>query len=363
VWFPGGIVIGGLAAFFLGQVEAGFWEGFPLACWQTKLALVFVPTLIYGVLFTGQSFPATERVQSGLSAGDMFKATFFRPLFLVLFFCMGITASLELGPGRWMETVMGKTMEITFSMENAGILILVFGSTLMAVLRFFAGPVVHKLSPTGLLVLSVILSGLGLFMLSYASGPIAIIASATVFYVGVCYFWPTMLGVTSERVPKGGALALGLMGGWGMAVVGIITVPVMGWIIDVYGHEKIPFQEAKTCIQQAAELLPQVLESEGEKADRAIEPAIELVNEVNTSIEEKGLLPEVQTAKALRSISKYAADSEAGGKAEELVKRADEYGAPFSFRWVACSAAVLILLFGGMYLRDRAKGGYQAEKI
>jgi len=362
VWFPGGIVIGGLLAFAIDQLDPTFWEGLPMAAWQVKLGFVFVPTVIYGILFTGQKSPATERVQSSLTFGDMVKATLCRPLFIVLFLCMGITASIELGPGRWMGEVMGKVMG-EFAGENAGILVLVYGSTLMAVLRFFAGPVVHKLSPTGLLVSSAILSGVGLAVLTYASGALAIFGAATLFYVGICYFWPTMLGVTSERVPKGGALALGLMGGWGMAVVGLVTVPIMGWITDMYGHEKIPLAQASTCIQQATEEMPRFKETGDAEAVRNIDQAIERINEVNDRILSDGALPEIDTAKALRGVAKYLAHTDAGKQAEELLAPADDHGGIISFRWIASSSIFLILIFGFLYLRDRARGGYKAEDI
>lgn len=362
VWFPGGIVIGGLLAFAVDQLDPSVWEGMAFSAWQVKLGFVFVPTIIYGILFTGQKFPATERVQSNLTFGDMVRATAFRPLFIVLFICMGITASIELGPGRWMGEVMGKVMG-EFAGENAGILVLVYGSTLMAVLRFFAGPVVHRLSPTGLLVSSAILSGVGLAVLTYATGALAIFGAATIFYVGICYFWPTMLGVTSERVPKGGALALGLMGGWGMAVVGLVTVPIMGWITDLYGHEKIPVVQATACIEQAATEMPEFKKTGDAEATRNIDQAIDKVIEVNGLIKADGDLPKIETSKALRGVAKYLAHTDTGKQAESLLAPADDHGGIISFRWIASSSILLILVFGFLYLRDRARGGYKAEDI
>jgi fucose permease len=350
VWFPGGMVIGGLFAFFISKISPDFWTDISLAAWQVKLALVLVPTLIYGVVFTGQKFPVTERVQAGLSFGHMARETFMRPLFLILFVCMGITASLELGPGRWMGEVMNKVM--SFAGDGAGILVLVYGSLIMAVLRFFAGPVVHKLSPTGLLVCSAVLAGSGLVMLSYAEHVIAIFASATIFYVGVCYFWPTMLGVTSERVPKGGALALGLMGGWGMAIVGLVAIPAMGMIVDITGYSKLSFEKTKICISQTIE---QSLPLEEKEA--------ELIKQVNQQIKTSGVLPKKDTAKALRMIIKYVPDKDLGKQAKAIIAPADDYGGPMSFRMVSPLAIVLVIVFGIMYACDRARGGYKIEKI
>ncbi|MFH1999543.1 MAG: MFS transporter [Planctomycetota bacterium] len=361
VWFPGGIVIGGLLAFGISMLDPAIWDSLPLAAWQAKLSLILVPTVIYGVLFTGQKFPVTERVQSGVSFGGMVQATLFRPLFLVLFLCMGLTASIELGPNRWMGEVMGTVME-SFGGEHAGILVLVYGSGLMAILRFFAGPVVHRLSPTGLLVFSAVFSGVGLLCLTYTSGALAIFLSATVFYVGVCYFWPTMLGVASERVPKGGALALGLLGGWGMAVVGLVTVPVMGMIVDHYGHDMLPYEKSRICIEQGVELLPKVKESLDAGANLNIDEAIALIQAVSNDIKRDNALPK-DTAKALRSITRYAGNSEAGTKAQAIITPADDYGGLVSFRWVSALSIFLVLCFGFLYIKDRARGGYKIEKI
>ncbi|HUT24521.1 MAG TPA: hypothetical protein VM492_09285, partial [Sumerlaeia bacterium] len=368
VWFPGGIVIGGLLAFGIDKLGAGFWEGMPLAAWQAKIALVLIPTIIYGILFTGQEFPLTERVQSGLSFGDMVRETVLRPLFIVLFICMAVTASLELGPNRWMGAVMTSAVAAAWEGlgDGAGILVLVYGSGLMAVLRFFAGPVVHKLSPTGLLVCSAVLSGVGLMALTFAQGLFLIFVAATIFYLGVCYFWPTMLGVASERVPKGGSLALALLGGWGMAVVGWVTVPVMGAITDHVGHSRLDVQQTVACVRQGAELLPAIRERlnadpEGnEKAIKRIDEAIKLVAEVNAAGED---LSPGKTAKALRSIAVHAPESEAGKRVPGLMKPADDHGGLVSFRVVACLSIVIIVVFGILYGQDRARGGYKIEKI
>lgn len=200
VWFPGGIVIGAVICFVLDKVG--------ITDWRVKVALILLPTIVYGILFTGQKFPATERVQSGITFGGMVTGALLRPLFLILLLCMCITASLELGPGRWVSAVLEAG-------GIAGILVFAYINGLMAILRFFAGAVVHRVSPTGILVCSAILAGIGLYWFSFAESTPMAFASATVFAVGVCYFWPTMLGVVSERVPQSGALGLALMGGMG----------------------------------------------------------------------------------------------------------------------------------------------------
>ena len=354
MWFPGGIVIGGLWAFFLNKLSPDLWTRLPVVAWQVKIALVLLPAILYGIIFTGQKFPATERVQSGHSFRDMVTGTLGRPLFWVLFICMSLTASMELGPGRWMGTVMKSTMESTFGLSDAGILVLVYGSGLMAILRFFAGPVVHKLSDLGLLLTSAILGGLGLLWLTYAGQSWQVILAATMFYCGVCYFWPTMLGVTAERVPQGGALALGLLGGWGMMVVGLITTPAMGWVMDYYGHDKLPLAQTQIVVQQAVTILPEIAAAtEDEVLQDKIQEATRLVTQVQQQIAATQALPPVETAKALREITFFAPNQPLGQEAKTLVMPADEYGGLMSYRWIAAMSVILILVFGTLALKDR----------
>ena len=212
VWFPGGIVIGGLVAYALTLLHLG---------WHVKMGFILVPTVLYGLLFLGQEFPATERVQQGVSTAAMYKAVA-RPLFLVLVFCMILTASTELATNQWIAYILSNTARLA----AGGILVLVWINGLMAVGRWFAGPLVHRISPIGLLIGSATMSAIGLVGLSLADSPPTAIAAATVFAIGICYFWPTMLGVTSERFPEGGALALAIVGG-----VGTLSAAIFTWIL------------------------------------------------------------------------------------------------------------------------------------
>src|SRR2546428_3712362 len=141
-------------------------------------------------MILGQKFPATERVTAGVSTSEMF-GELFRPMFLLWFACMWLTAATELGPDQWVSSVMSQVAHMQ------GVLILAYTAGIMFVLRFFAGPLAHRLSPLGLLTLCAILSAVGLFALSHADTPVLAFAAATVFGVGVSYFWPTMLGATS----------------------------------------------------------------------------------------------------------------------------------------------------------------------
>jgi MFS family permease len=213
MWFPSGIVIGGLLVYFLNKFGIG-WR------WQT--AAMLIPTLGYGFMFLGKKFPATERVATGATYKDMLKACI-SPLFLFMVFCMLFTAATELGTNQWIAALLE-------SVEAPGILLLVWVSAIMALARLVAGPVVHKLSGIGVLLFSAVFAGIGLWLLSISTGWWTF-AAAAVFALGVAYFWPNMLGVVAERVPTSGALGLAIMGGVGF-LGGAIAQPLLGHIYD-----------------------------------------------------------------------------------------------------------------------------------
>lgn len=341
VWFPGGIVLGGLAAYGLDAAGVG--------AWQIKLMLILIPTLIYGVLLLRQPFPATEGVAAGVSVRESFKAAFTTPFMWVMLIAMAMTASVELGPNRWVPAVLEAG-------GMPGILVLVWISGLMAVLRFKAGPVVKRLSPTGILLTSAIVSGLGLLGLyRWGSGAMAFVA-ATVFAVGVCYFWPTMLGVVSERVPRSGALGLGLMGAVGMATVGLVTAPQMGRIADIYAHDRIPAAEAAALFEDAVRVMK---DEPDEDAYSAARDAAHVVHAYRVD----GNMPSPATANALRAIIGADADPDLSSRAQAILGPADNYGGRISFIYVLPLCVILILIFGGMYWHDRRSGGYTTSDI
>lgn len=210
VWFPGGITLGGLISYlFLDKLHLD---------WHILIATLFIPAIIYGYLFFKLDFPQTERVTKGVSTGKMF-ASCLNPLFIVMLLCMFLTAATELGTNTWIVALLQGA-------GVSGILVLVFINGLMALGRSFAGPVVHRLNPNGMLIFSALLSGIGLMLLSVATG-YAAFGAAFIFAAGICFFWPTMLGFVSEYLPNTGALGLSLMGGAGMFSTSLI-IPMMG---------------------------------------------------------------------------------------------------------------------------------------
>lgn len=341
VWFPGGVVIGGLAAFALDSVG--------VTSWQVKIALILVPTLAYGWLILREPFPQTEGVDAGVSMDEMFRAAFKTPFMWVMLAAMAMTASVELGPNRWVPAVLEAG-------GIAGILVLVWINGLMAVMRFGAGAVVGRVAPTGLLLASAVVSGVGLLALSFVSGTGATFAAATVFALGVCYFWPTMLGVVSERVPRSGALGLGLMGTVGMATVGLVTSPGMGSIADRYAHTQIPTEETVALFQQAG--MPLLMET---SVDAVV--ALEATADALEQFESTGELPSPETANALRALVASEVDADMVAQAQAILSPADNYGGKISFRYVVPLCVILVGIFGALYVRDQQAGGYRVETI
>jgi MFS family permease len=280
-WWPGGLVIGGLLGVALSNMGIG---------WQVKLSLVAIPGLAVVLLSLGVSYPPTERKAAGISTAEMFRELA-NPIFIVLFCSMFLTAASELAPGQWVDLALTRTVHMP------GILLLVYVSGLMFLMRFFAGPLAHKLSPIGLLWVSCLMASLGLVSLSVANSPVTGLLAATVWGTGVCYMWPTMLATASERFPRGGALLMGLMGTAGMLSIQFV-LPMMGQIFDT-----------------------QKVELAGGPAAFAALPA--------------------------------------GPEMERVLGMA----AQTSFRYVAILPALLLIVFGAIWLYDRSKGGFKATKI
>ena len=269
--WPGGIVLGGMIALLMGEGTR----------WEYKIALIFVPAITYGILMFFRKFPINERVQAGVSYKEMLQEvgaigalaivsmivfqlgapTLFnwsltlkiilvlgvsvlfglytkslgQPLFIILLLIMIPLATTELGTDSWITDLMTPAMS-DLGMQAGWVL--VYTSAIMFVLRFFAGPLVHKFSPLGLLAICSVIAAIGLYLLSASAG-VMILVAATIYGLGKTFFWPTMLGVVAERFPKGGALTLNITGGMGMIAAGVIGAGVLGFIQDKSVDSKI----------------------------------------------------------------------------------------------------------------------------
>jgi MFS family permease len=279
-WWPGGIIIGGLIGLAMGRLGLS---------WRLKFAVVLIPALAILALLVGSKFPKTERAAAGIPARETFKQAI-RPAFLIWFLSMFLTAAAELAPGQWVNMALTRTVHIE------GIWLLIYVSGLMFVMRHFAGTMVHKLSSVGLLWFSCLFASLGLLALSVANSPVMGFLAATVWGVGVCYMWPTMLAAAAERFPRGGALVMGLIGFAGCCSI-YFVLPQMGAIFDA------------TKVKAAG----------GEEAFKQL------------------------TGDALNAVLVQASTA--------------------SFRVVAAAPAVLLIVFGAIWLSDRAKGGFKPERL
>lgn len=221
LWFPGGIVIGTLVVLAFNKMGLG---------WKVQVATMLIPTLIYGYLFSRLKFPVTERIAAGVSTGDMYRSLL-NPLFIFMMVCMFGTAITELFTNQWIDVLLR-------NVTSNAILILTLTTGVMVIGRGLAEPVVHRLSPQGVLLLSSVFAALGIYLLGHTSGNM-IFVGALIFGVGVCYFWPTMLGFVSENLPRTGAVGLNFMGGAGMFAVSVYMM-FIGGHYDTLLAQKLP---------------------------------------------------------------------------------------------------------------------------
>jgi len=221
MWFPGGIVLGSLISLLMTNMGAS---------WQTQMWVIMVPTILYAIIFYGKAFPKPKQ-ESATSLSNNFKAMY-SPIFIFLFCCMALTAISEFGPQQWVGIIMANS-------GASPMLVLALVTGVMAVGRYFGGPVVKVLGQTGVLLFSAIFATIGVYLFSVATGGMVYLA-AILFAVGVCYFWPTMIATTAQRVPLSGAIGMSVIGGVGMFSTSIFQ-PIIGRWID----------SSKAAVQQA----------------------------------------------------------------------------------------------------------------
>ncbi|WP_083421862.1 MFS transporter [Arsenicibacter rosenii] len=281
MWFPGGIVLGSLISLFMGP------ENLNLP-WQAQIWIIMVPTIVYAFLFFGQTFPSAnaatstqQLTSSGIAKGALILAAacfmlklandfdwislsdtlrlttnvvalvsalvgvylYFGGLFLFMFCCMAFTAISEFGPQQWVGLIMSKS-------GAQPLIILALTTGIMAVGRFFGGPIIHKLDQTGVLLGGSVFATIGIYLFSTQTGAMAYVA-AIFFAVGVCYFWPTMVGFVAERIPASGALGMSIIGGVGMFSTSIFQPIIGGWI-DAERAEKATTGLAGDALELAA---------------------------------------------------------------------------------------------------------------
>lgn len=322
--WPGGLVIGGLITVAMADTAAS-------GDWRLVLGIVAVPAVVFFLMLITVKFPVQEREEAGVSYREMlaqfggfgalvgFGLIFWQlgeefswswgwslaftlvtvvvfsiytrslgsPIMAFLIIIMIPLATTEIGTDGWISNLMEEPMKALG--YNAG-WVLIYTSAIMMVLRFFAGPIVHKLSPIGLLIVSSVLAIAGLFALSKtgSSGLFFIFAAATLYGFGKTFFWPTMLGITSEQCPKGGSLSLNAISGIAMIAVGVVGFPFIGFVQDNTASAELTANApatAKIVLEEKAlfgihdytaidpEKTPAAVAQQGEEASRALETA------------------------------------------------------------------------------------------
>jgi MFS family permease len=325
--WPGGLVLGGLLFMLLGDLN-----------WKWQIGLYLIPTAVYGFLMLGQKFPVQERVASGVSYREMLQEfgwgscfivcffvvfafdsvfaslgvytgtiswamamvlaaiptiifaaiyrSFGRPMFVFLLLVMVLLATTELGVDSWITNLMTPVLA-QFS-QYGGLMLLIYTSFIMFVLRFFAGPIVHRISPLGLLATCAALASIGLFWIANAGAAAGMIfAAGTLYGIGKTFFWPTTLGVVTEQFPRGGAMTINAIAGVGMISVGVLGGPILGAIQDNALDERLraadPAIHARVAGEPATAYLMRYQPVDRSKVSQLPEAARQVVDDITTA--------------------------------------------------------------------------------
>jgi len=219
--WPAGLVIGALIGFLFVGDQAFFTH----LRWEIPIATFLIPAVWYGLIVIKERFPRSETHAAGVSLGEQITAVL-APIFIFLILIHAMVGYVELGTDSWISNILNNVV------GNYSLLLFIYISMLMFILRFFAGPIVHRINPLGLLFVAACCGATGLFMLgSFKTGAMLVVAG-TIFALGKTFYWPTMLGVAGEQFPKSGALGMGLLGGFGMLSAGLLGGPGIGYKQD-----------------------------------------------------------------------------------------------------------------------------------
>ena len=313
--WPGGLVLGGLTSYFMvGKVR-----------WEIQMSLFMVPVVFYGLLCLGQRFPKSEASSHGVTFGQML-AEFAAPVLLLLLFVHALLGYVELGTDSWIGNITGNIL----ASREQGLLLFVYTSMLMFALRFFAGPIVEKISPLGLLFTGAACGAIGLTLLSSAQIGLMVVVAATIYGIGKTFLWPTMLAVVSDRFPRGGAITIGAMGGIGMLSAGLLGGPGIGYNQDYYASKDLK------------ETAPAVYDQyKSETKNRFL------------------LFPVIQGLDGTKVGAVRAKPADARTPEETLVHHADLHGGRMALKITAAIPATMAVLYLLLILYFKAKGGYK----
>jgi hypothetical protein len=251
-------------------------------------------------------------------------------LFAVLLCIHAMLGYVELGTDSWITNITGN---ILASAKN-GLLLFVYTNVLMTVLRFCAGPIAHKISPLGLLFAGTVCSCTGLTCLGHAQTAFFLVISATIYGCGKTFLWPTLLGVVSDRFPKGGAITIGAMGGIGMLSAGLLGGPGIGYTQDYFASQTLKqqapavYEQYKSDTKNAFLFFPEIQGLDGSK---------------------------------LAGVRDKTADTRT--PEEQQMHEADLHGGRMALQVTAAIPATMAALFLLLILYFKAKGGYRQVHI
>ena len=375
--WPAGLALGTLLILGADSLKEG---GFS---WQVHALWIVLPAAAYALMYGPCKFPADERVQAGIPYREMLAQVGFltaalasfllvyeignqfdqltswqkpegwfnlslgigagvgvlfglavrsigRPLFFLMCVLMIPVATAELGTDGWIKGLMTPVLE---NMQINPAMALVFSAAIMLVLRVFAGGILRFFSPPGLLCISGLFSAVGLYWLSSAAGVFIFIAFV-LYALGQTYYWPCVLGFTSERYPQGGALTLNTVSAIGLLSAGIIGTPILGVAFDESIHNTVAAEAP--ALAEASTTEGGFLWMKHEKIDPKLADAY------------VAGLGETEQAEAAKVYSKTSPQGTAQRNAGRDVLR-------YAMRF----PALLMVVFGIIALYFRMRGGYK----
>jgi MFS family permease len=352
--WPGGLILGAL----LGVVFEQF-----ATRWEVQMSIFLLPTLGYGFLMLPRPFPRSEASSAGVPVSTMLKE-FASPILLLLLVLMALVGYVELGTDSWISNITGTIL----GNKSYGLFLFIWTSGLMFVLRFCAGPIVHKISPLGLLFGSALLGATGLFMLGRVDGAIMVVLAATVYGFGKTFLWPTMLGVVSERYPRGGSMTLGTIGGVGMLSAGLLGGPGIGYFQDYYASSYLKEKDEATYARYKSDDLngflffPKISGLDGSKTAVVADDGKQLAEDVKIYKDgHDGSLDGDKTLKALADW--WTTESKKAEHDKPLVADAGLYGGRMALSSTAAIPVTMALGYLCLILVFRMQGGYQARVL
>jgi MFS family permease len=357
--WPAGLVLGGLSsAFMAAKTGADGTVLSPAVDWKIQMSLFLIPVIAYGIMLFGQKFPRSEASTAGVTIGQML-STVFVPLMLVLLVIHAMVGYVELGTDSWISKITGAIM----ASPAAGLKLFVYTSLLMFALRFVAGPIVHRISPLGLLLVSAILGAIGLTLLGGATTVMACVIAATVYACGKTFLWPTMLAVVSERFPKGGAVAIGMIGGVGMLSAGLLGGPAIGFKQDYHASANLKTTAPETYERYKAANENSFFSYKTVGLDGA---KVGILDDGGKELKRVGDLLAKEN-KTDENHAKLAAWWEASkGTADQdkpLVQKAGVYGGQTALKLTAYVPMAMAVLYLLLILYFKATGGYKALHV